>query len=82
MVDSVNNDKGIIDASIFENADTLIFLHPAYAKAIFTMAEIKKTNYTVFMYAKVVLLNEVVFSANKTAEKKSDVPFREISSIC
>lgn len=67
--------NGEADISPIANEDSLYVRHPAYGTQGFTMIEVKNNNYIVSVHPKSVLLDEVVFSASKSEEKKSDVPF-------
>jgi hemoglobin/transferrin/lactoferrin receptor protein len=69
------NFNGEADISTIANEDSLYVRHPMYGTQGFLMADIKANNYKVYLSAKSVTLDEVVFSASKSEEKKSDVPF-------
>lgn len=68
------NAAGEADITSIANEDSLYVRHPMYGMQGFAMADIKNKGYKVYLGAKSFTLDEVVFSANKTEEPKSDVP--------
>jgi len=75
-ISEMTNEKGIVNLKNFNDQDTLVFQHPAYIDLYFTKAELKSVDYKLYMLSEVQMLSEVVMSANKLVEKKSDVPLR------
>ncbi|MDQ3110938.1 MAG: TonB-dependent receptor [Bacteroidota bacterium] len=69
------NSSGQADITTIANEDSLYVRHPKYGTQGYAMGDIKNNNYIVFLRTKSVTLDEVVFSASKTEEPKSDVPF-------
>lgn len=70
----LTNLKGNADISSFTSGDTLIFQHPAYQPRRISFAQLIRENYKVRLTEKTYALDEIVISASKFAEKKSDVP--------
>lgn len=71
----VTDYQGIADLSGFAQTDSLVFSHVAYSTVKTTKATILKTNNTVSLTENVISLDEFVYSANKTEEKRSDLPY-------
>lgn len=65
--------KGQVNLSELDKTEELTINHPLYAiqKLLYKEGETKEVG----LIAKVVLLDEVILSANKTEEKKIDVPY-------
>lgn len=69
----VTNSKGNANLSELNTGDSLSVMHVSYhSKKILVT---KKNNLTVSLSSKIIMLDEIIFSANKVAEKKSDVPY-------
>lgn len=68
------NAAGEADITSIANEDSLYVRHPMYGTQGFAMADIKNKSYKVYLGTKSFTLDEVIFSANKTEEPKSDVP--------
>jgi hemoglobin/transferrin/lactoferrin receptor protein len=73
---ATTNEKGQADISSFADADSLYVRHPNYGTQGFTMENVKKSNYQIFLVQKQMLMSEFVYSANKTEEDRSDVPYQ------
>jgi hemoglobin/transferrin/lactoferrin receptor protein len=71
---TLTNENGQADISTIAGEDSLYIRHPNYGTQGFSMSEIKNANYTVLLVPHTLMMNEVVFSANKTEEAKSEVP--------
>lgn len=72
---TVTNENGQADISSIADQDSLYVRHPSYGTQGFLMEDVKKSKYTVRLSQREILMNEVVFSANKSEENKGDVPF-------
>jgi hemoglobin/transferrin/lactoferrin receptor protein len=72
----VTNDKGYADLSVFAEKDTLLFSHVAYSTSRETKAGIRALRGLLYMTENIIRLDEIVFTANKTMEKKSDLPYK------
>ncbi len=70
------NEKGEADVSGFIESDTIDFIHPSYQKSRHTAAYLKTYKYRIDLVTKYVILNEIVFSANKKEEKMDDLPYQ------
>jgi hemoglobin/transferrin/lactoferrin receptor protein len=67
--------NGKADITAMAGSDSLYVRHPAYGLQGFTMKQVADAKYVVRLTHREILMNEVVFSANKSEEKKSDVPY-------
>lgn len=72
---TVTNENGQADITQIASEDSLYVRHPQYGTQGFTMAEVKASKFTVRLAHREILMNEVVFSANKTEENKADIPY-------
>lgn len=72
---TVTNEKGQADISQIAGEDSLYIKHPSYGMQVFAMADVAKSKYLVRLANRQVLLNEFVFSANRSEEVKSDLPY-------
>lgn len=72
---TTTNEKGQADISQIAGDDSLYVRHPNYGQQGYSMENVKKWNYVIRLSSKQVLMSEFVFSANKTEENKSDVPY-------
>ncbi len=75
LIAVTTNSKGEADISALAGADSLYVRHSIYGTQGFTMEEIKNNDFKIFLHEKSFTLEEVVFSASKSEEKKSDVPY-------
>jgi len=74
---TASSDKfGNINLNSFSSDESIIFTHISYQQLVATKPEIIKNKGRVLMTDNVVKLNEVVISANKMLENKSDIPQR------
>jgi hemoglobin/transferrin/lactoferrin receptor protein len=67
--------NGKADITAMAGSDSLYIRHPAYGLQGFSMKSVADDKYVVRLLHREILMNEVVFSANKSEEKKSDVPY-------
>lgn len=72
---TTTNEKGQADIGGIASEDSVYVRHPNYGQQGFAMADVKKWNNVIRMSSRQVLMNEFVFSANKTEEAKSDVAY-------
>lgn len=72
---TTTNENGDADISQIATSDSLYIRHPSYGTQGFLMEDVKKWKYNIRLAPKEILMNEVVFSANKTEESKADVPY-------
>lgn len=72
---TTTNENGQADITQIAGEDSLYVRHPSYGTQGFLMTDVKKTNYRLRLSQREVLLDEVVFSANKSEESKADVPY-------
>ena len=72
---TVTDENGQADITSIAGEDSLYVRHPSYGTQGFLMEDVKKWKYNVKLTQREILMNEVVFSANKTEEPKRDVPF-------
>jgi hemoglobin/transferrin/lactoferrin receptor protein len=72
---SVTSDKnGSVDISNFKTDDVLTFKHIAYQSYAISKKDIISSGNLVLLTDNIIKLDEVVFSANKIDENKSDIP--------
>ncbi len=70
----VTDGRGSTDLDKFTADDTLVFSHIAFQTDKITKRDLEKIGSVFFMVEKVVNLDELVFSANRTNETKADLP--------
>ncbi len=73
-VSALTNENGEIDFSVFDASDVLTFQHPGYFKKTYPYASLAQLNYIVKLDERLVDLTEVVVSANKWEQNKSEIP--------
>jgi hemoglobin/transferrin/lactoferrin receptor protein len=73
------NNAGEVDLGQLEPNDTIWFSAPGYILISFTAAQLKTKQYKVGLTEKAYDLDEVVISASKFEEKKSDVAFQVLT---
>ncbi len=72
---TVTNIKGQADITHIADSDSIYVRHTNYGTQGFLMSDVKLRNYSIRLTQKQILMNEIVFSANRGEEKKADVPF-------
>lgn len=80
LVSNQTNLKGSIDFTVFSQNDVINFQHPSYQRATLTHQDIVDQNYKVYLKERIVEIGEIVISANKWEQDKSEIP-NEITSI-
>ncbi len=75
----LSDNAGQIDVSIFNLQDTLVFQHASFYERVLAYTSLALLNYEIKLEEKLVNLNEVVISANKWEQNKSEVPNKIIS---
>ncbi len=73
MITDVN---GKADISQFDALEMLYFSHVIYAAQRMTKNTLATQNYNLYLTEKLTYLDEIVFSADKSEVKKSDLPIR------
>ncbi|MGK7396971.1 MAG: TonB-dependent receptor plug domain-containing protein [Candidatus Cyclobacteriaceae bacterium M3_2C_046] len=68
------NHQGQASAAIFKPGDLLIFQHPAYEQKVLKYADLIDFGYEVNIAEKIIKIDEVIISANKWEQDKSEVP--------
>ncbi|MBM3404544.1 MAG: TonB-dependent receptor [Bacteroidetes bacterium] len=68
--------NGRADISIFKDGDMLVFSHVAFQTTQLSKSSILQAGSKVYMTENIIKLDEVVFTANKVEEKKSDLPYK------
>lgn len=68
------NAKGKADLSELDKSDSLSISHVSFHAKKIVVGDSKELN--VSLSSKVIMLDEIIFSANKVSEKKSDVPYQ------
>jgi hemoglobin/transferrin/lactoferrin receptor protein len=69
------NQSGVADISAFAESDTLVFSHVAF-QSYQAVKSALKTVSTVYLPDNIIRLDEFVFTANRSEEKKSDLPYK------
>ena len=72
----ITNDLGIADLSGFDSGDSLSFTHVRFQSFKTVKSLLEKVNNRIFLTENVIKLDEFVFTANRTEEKKSDLPYK------
>ncbi len=75
-VSITTNDQGTADISMFKDAQEIIISHLGYHTLRLSYAQIVAFKYTVYLEEKSFTVDEVIVSASRFAEKKSDVPMK------
>lgn len=76
----LTNKAGMANAILFDESDTLIFQHTSFYEVILPYAIVKQLANSVKLSKKSVRLAEIVVSANKWEQNKSEIP-NKIESI-
>lgn len=72
--------QGFADVSMFGPAEQLMVQHPSFHPYSFTLSELSPKDPRLYLKEKVIRIDEVVISANKWEQNKTELPF-EILSI-
>ena len=80
IMSTQTNSLGVVDLSIFQENDVINFQHPSFQRLTLTYKQIVEKNYKIYLTEKIVEIGEVVISANKWEEDKSEIP-NEIANI-
>jgi hemoglobin/transferrin/lactoferrin receptor protein len=72
----ITDGSGIADLSGFSDSDTLYFSHVAFQSFKALKSIISGTGNKVFLVENIIKLDEFVYTANRTEEKKSDLPYK------
>jgi len=76
---ALTNANGRADISDFHVKDTLRFQHPSYEELNLTYSELQSIGFIVKMKGRVLPLDEVVISAYKWEQRKTEVPNKIVS---
>ena len=71
---AITDSLGMIDVSIFQSNDTIIFQHPAYMSKEFCRSDLSDQK-EVFLQRKRILIDEYVISASKYRESSMIIPY-------
>jgi hemoglobin/transferrin/lactoferrin receptor protein len=74
------NPQGMADLDVFLPKEKLMIQHPSYHIYTFYKESLNAGSNQIFLKEKVIRIDEVVISANKWEQKKSEIPF-EIMSL-
>lgn len=74
------NVDGVFDLNHFPNDSTLYLQHSSYHNLGISVREIHENGNRIYMHEKIIKIDEVVISANKWEQNKSEIPF-EIFSL-
>ncbi|MBP7809587.1 MAG: TonB-dependent receptor [Bacteroidia bacterium] len=75
-ISSTSNSKGEIQLSLFKNTDTIHFLHIGYTKKSIGYAQLENSKFKVELKESNISLSEIVVSANRWEENKTENPNR------
>lgn len=75
-----SDENGIFDVSIFPASASLEFEHPSYHVSTISVDAILKKDGKILLTERIIKIDEVVISANKWEQNKSEIPY-EILSI-
>ena len=79
--DFTNTDEnGLFDISVFPPESTLLFQHPSFHSLSITKQKILDGGDKVLLSERIIKIDEVIISANKWEQNKSEIPF-EIFSL-
>ncbi len=73
------NEDGFFDISVFPPTSTLVFQHPSYHSVSITKQNILDGESRVFLSERIIKIDEVIISANKWEQNKSEIPFEILS---
>ncbi|MGL4599000.1 MAG: TonB-dependent receptor plug domain-containing protein, partial [Bacteroidia bacterium] len=57
------------------STDSIVVLHASYGRQAFSSKAVAAKKNTIFLVARSMMLNEVIYSVNKSEEKKSEIPY-------
>ena len=72
----VTDGMGIADLTGFSEDDSLFFSHVAFQPYQTKKSSMNSAGNTVYLVENIIKLDEFVFSANRTEEKKNDLPYK------
>lgn len=75
-----SDDHGLVALDSFSKDDTLFIQHPSYHLYRFPKGQFGAGKHTIYLNEKTIRIDEVIISANRWEEKKSEIPF-EIMSL-
>src|SRR5688572_12132304 len=75
LIAVTTNETGQADISILNKPDSLYVRQPAYGTQGFSFAKVRTDSFQVYLQPRSLIMNEVIFSASKTAEERKDVPY-------
>lgn len=70
----LTNKAGEASASLFDESDTLIFQHTSFIEVLLPFTVVKELAYNIKLSKKSINLAEIVVSANKWEQNKSEIP--------
>ncbi|QCK15821.1 TonB-dependent receptor [Mangrovivirga cuniculi] len=76
----ITDESGIADLSVFKQDELININHSSYYPVTLTKQDMLKGNKIIYLEEKVIKIDEVVVSANKWEQPKSDVP-QQMASI-
>lgn len=72
----VTDDYGRADLAGFGSSDTLYFTHVSFQPNIIPKRELPASNARIYLTEHIIKLDELVISASRTQERKSDLPYK------
>lgn len=73
------DENGIFDISVFPPTSALVFQHPSYHSLSITKQDLIDGARKVFLSERIIKIDEVIISANKWEQNKSEIPFDILS---
>lgn len=74
------NENGIFELSLFPSFTTIVFQHPSFYSMSISKKDILKNGDKISLTERIIKIDEVVISANRWEQNKSEIPY-EILSI-
>jgi hemoglobin/transferrin/lactoferrin receptor protein len=70
----ITDNRGTANVQIFSFEDTLLIHHPGYQTILIPIRELEYKNFTILLEENIIKLQEIIVSANRWEQKKSEVP--------
>ena len=77
---ATSDENGFVTIEIFDDGSLLIVQHPAFHTLELSFNDVKRGTTLIYLREKIIRIDEIVISANRWEQNKSEIPF-EILSI-
>jgi len=74
VTSAVTDAKGRVDLTLFQEGEVINFQHPSFQRMTITYEEITKKKNVIYLKERIIQIGEVVISANKWEQDKSEIP--------